>query len=165
MVAISDGQSLPIEPAPDFPPVLPPSFFAPAKVTLANTLLLTYPEESPFDRTPPVPNLSPVTPVENDQTRSISTEKALAELRQFGVNPFFTMYGNNPLYIPDPKVRCGSLPLPPYDPPTPLPELSVDGIEFIELLNPRGRTPVYKVRVDGDVRALKMVCAFSLVYL
>lgn len=118
-------------------------------------LLFTYPEEGPFDRTPPVPNISPKAPSQSEQTTS--EEEARASLRKCGLNPWHEMYGHNPLSIHDRDLRNGSLPLGPYTPPPPLCELHLDGFEFIELMNPGGRTPVYKVRLNGEFRVLKLV--------
>lgn len=131
-----------------------------APASLALTLLLTYPEEVPFNRTPPVPNLSPKVPCKTEEIQRISDENALASLRKSGVNPLHRIYGHNPFHIDaSDKIRHEYLPFGPYTPPPPLNELELDGIEFIELLNPQGRTPAYKVRIEGDLRVLKLVRA------
>ncbi|KAJ3553829.1 hypothetical protein NM688_g3409 [Phlebia brevispora] len=125
--------------------------------SLIEKLVSTYPEQNPFTIDPPVPNL---TPVESpDVLKKITLEAiptALETARRTALNPFMSLYGDNPLEAAEGVAGRNAPPLTSYVQPPPLPQLTVENLEFLTKLNPTGRTPVYKVRIDDTVYALKM---------
>lgn len=132
----------------------------PSYTSFASTLLMEYPEESPFDIDPPVYNLSPLTREEDcdfDLPEFIAGVNA--QWRRTGLNPLYMWYGCNPLIVRDYDLFDEKLPLTSYEQPPPLPRAEFEGpIEFLERLDPRGSSYVFKVRIGGEVRFLKVVC-------
>lgn len=130
--------------------------------SLAEVIVRTYPEESPFDMKAPPTNLTPDRnsehDIEMDTPELVAT--ALAQTVKTGKNPLYTWLGTNPLVVRNPAVLPS---LPPMQhessiPPPPIPRAELDGpIQFLEQINPEGTLFMYKVRIGEDIRFLKVV--------
>lgn len=135
---------------------------------IANSIVSSYPEENPFEADPPIYNLTPGSAgldVELD-TPGFRAE-ALAIAQETGKNPLHTQYGTNPFVITDPRVQKARLPLATYvRPDHGLPRLSFsDHTAFLAHIHSNIRTIVITVRIDGEVRLLKIVRSSSSILL
>ncbi|GJE84688.1 hypothetical protein PsYK624_007640 [Phanerochaete sordida] len=122
-------------------------------------LLLSYPEQSPFDLQPAVFNLIPQPdPLESFDTPAVK-EAALAVARSSAVNIFMLMHGTNPLLLVDndfAHARAKQTKMTAYHTPPRLPEVPLpETLEIIKELNPDGHTPIFLVCVDGNLRVMK----------
>ncbi|KAL4247966.1 hypothetical protein ABKN59_008919 [Abortiporus biennis] len=112
----------------------------------ASTIVLTYPDQNPFTANPSYPNICPTKPAEFDHLSEEDIKNALEIRSRTHRNPLAKLHGHNPFQY----TKENPMPAEIYiddqtSPPPPLPEIFLSSLEFIERLNPGGRTPVYKV--------------------
>ncbi|KAL4243746.1 hypothetical protein ABKN59_011040 [Abortiporus biennis] len=105
----------------------------------ASTIVLTYPDQNPFNPNPSYPNIFPTRPAECDNLSA-------ADIKNPYYDPLAGLHGHNPFQYTDEN------PMPPriyidnhQTSPPPLPEIFLSSLEFIERLNHGGRAHVYKV--------------------
>ena len=127
--------------------------------TFGSTFVKSYPETNPFDFAPPLWNLSPLPlDVARHDTQAIR-DAACAAANSSGNNPFYGAYGSCPLALYDYELYGAELPPITYTPPPPLERAVLCApLEFLAVINPKGNTLAFKVRVGDDVRFLKVVC-------
>lgn len=134
---------------------------------MSSVIVLSYPEQNPFEMDPPPFNLTPETSKIWARERELDTPEFIAAARaqtsKSGCNPLWTWFGTNPLVIYDERIKKAVLPFKNYVVPSPLQEaaLSSDFV-YLERVNPKGNTPLYKVRIGDDIRLLKIVRTSSV---
>ena len=124
------------------------------------TILAAYPEQNPFLFDPPLFNLTPASQKFIldllDTPEFLAAALAIAQNKY--VNPLCFMYCTNPLSTTDLRLREVSFPLVAYKRPPPLPLISLPlDTQYLNQLNKDGTTMIFTVRVDGEVRLLKIV--------
>ncbi|KAJ3555307.1 hypothetical protein NM688_g2650 [Phlebia brevispora] len=124
--------------------------------SVGDAFVFTYPEKNPFQSDPPIARLVPEEPKELLTITPQTASEALAKAEQTGVNPLSMLYGDSPLSMVDPKTKHARFPIEQYTLPPPLVQIFPSPVQFIEWLNPEGRTPVYKVQIGEDIRLLKL---------
>ena len=117
-----------------------------------------YPETSPWALDPVPYNLTPC-PWQDEEDSPGLIEMAREQTHRTHINPFFSMFGTNPLIIYDEQLQYAETLCPAYKQPPPVPEASLgDDVEFLQLINRGGNCPIYTVRVgSGDIKLLKIV--------
>ena len=127
-------------------------------------ILQSYPEQNPFELDPPPPFLTPPSPLQEYDTpefRDAARDVTLKSLQ----NPLYLSYGLCPLTVRDPDLRTADHPLSSYVVPPPLPRATISGpIVFLQQINLEGRNPIFKVRVEREVRLLKIVSPWSSLF-
>ena len=115
---------------------------------------------NPFDMNPPPYNL---TPPSQKALVTVDTpefvEAVLKQAQTTGFNPLAPMYGTNPLYLADRRLLRVQLPPMAYKKPSALDKIELsDDVEFVQQLNKSGNTVIIVVRIQGQLRLLKIVC-------
>ncbi|GJE84687.1 hypothetical protein PsYK624_007630 [Phanerochaete sordida] len=123
-------------------------------------LLLAYPEQNPFDFQPPIYNLTPrEDPLESFDTPELKAA-ALAIAQRTAVNVVMKMHGTNPLLAATSdrnRAEAGQTPMTAYQRPPPLSEATLpETIEFIDELNQNGHRTIFVVRLNNELRVLKV---------
>lgn len=135
-------------------------------LTVGAYLVSSYPEQNPFEMDPPPYGLTPLSLeflIASDTPELRAAALAIAE--KTGINPFFTMYGYNPIHLWDARLLLKDLPLVDYRSPSPLQEITLpENVEFVEQVNKRGNTPLFTFRADGETRLLKIVRILSIAW-
>ena len=135
-----------------------------ASLNIAQALLASYPEANPFDADPPPYNLTPYsreTELHWDTPEFVAAALDISE--RSGNNPLRHMYGTNPMVLTDYRARNLNLPLSAYTPPPPLQKTSLPSdATFLERIHPHCHEVLVTIRVDGEVRLLKIVRSLVL---
>ena len=122
-------------------------------------IMTTYPEQNLFGMDPPIYNLTPQSMeafLELDIPEFL--QGALQQTRTTGVNPLFLMYGTSPLYLANQRLQFARFPLLGYQKPPSLPNIELpNNVEFVEQLNKHGNTVLVVVRINNELRLLKIV--------
>lgn len=120
----------------------------------------SYPEQSPYDKQPPIFNLAPHRETGDHDTPELR-KAALDIARRTGINVLRDMCGEFPLLLSqldEQIVTEHPVPFTQYQPPPPLAKIDLpDDMEFIRQINVGGNTPIFVVKVEGSTRLLKMV--------
>lgn len=133
--------------------------FKTSALDFARVLLSTYPETSPFELEPPLPNLRPAE-VEDEAYDTEEFKEAAREntVAMGGINPFSGQFGANTFVIPYELQRELSQPFTNYARPPTLNEADIrTELQFLEQIYPGGCVHLFKVRVNDEVRLLKVV--------
>ncbi|KAI0635429.1 hypothetical protein C8Q77DRAFT_1053976 [Trametes polyzona] len=124
-------------------------------------VLYSYPVKNLFDWDPPIYNLAPAVK-DDDQYDTPELISAIFKVKrnQLFDNPFYRWYGTCPLTDPFPPWTPG---LPKswgsYKVPDSLPEiLPATKVEILRCVDVYARHPMFKVRLDGEERLLKVFC-------
>ncbi|KAI0781753.1 hypothetical protein C8Q75DRAFT_812244 [Abortiporus biennis] len=123
----------------------------------ASIIVHTYPDKNPFDVNSSYPNIFPKKPIKFSHLNSTEISDTLKVQDRTWCNPLAKLYGHNSFQftnknlIPDEDLFIENQTSPP-----PLPKISLLSLKFIKRLNPKGRTPIYKV--STTINLAKEVC-------
>lgn len=137
--------------------------------TLATTMLMVYPEKTPFDTDPPLMNLTPPNVLDDESAHDMPESIAKAQAHEAMSDASGPSY-RNPLIAHVGGTLYPALAFTSYVHPPPLPKfVTEEPIEFLERLHydgpypyveplhPYGTSHIFKVRIGDDVRVLKVV--------